>query len=87
MRRRLVAFFGCMYYAALRPAEASELARVDITFPGRTNTGVSSTSIGRPHQSPVHGSTAEGVESRVSSSIAQEKKYAQFPFIRGWWSC
>lgn len=31
--RRLKAFFACMYYAALRPEEASELRRSDLTLP------------------------------------------------------
>jgi len=32
--RRLVAFFGCMYYAAMRPAEVSELRETDLVLPG-----------------------------------------------------
>jgi integrase len=31
--RRLVAFFGCMYYSALRPAEALALQREDLDLP------------------------------------------------------
>lgn len=30
---RLIAFFGCMYYSALRPAEASELREGDLLLP------------------------------------------------------
>ncbi|MGH3487865.1 MAG: tyrosine-type recombinase/integrase [Actinopolymorphaceae bacterium] len=30
---RLVAFFGCMYYAAMRPAEVADLRASDITLP------------------------------------------------------
>ncbi len=31
--RRLVAFFGCIYYAALRPEEVNDLSESDIVFP------------------------------------------------------
>jgi len=33
IRRELVAFFGCLYYAALRPEEAVALRRSDIILP------------------------------------------------------
>ena len=33
--RRLVAFFGCLYYAALRPEEAISLAKHDLSLPTR----------------------------------------------------
>ena len=33
--RRLVAFFGCLYYAALRPEEAISLAKQDLSLPTR----------------------------------------------------
>ena len=33
--RRLVAFFGCLYYAALRPEEAISLAKHNLSLPTR----------------------------------------------------
>ncbi|MFY1654048.1 tyrosine-type recombinase/integrase [Solwaraspora sp. WMMB762] len=32
---RVVAFFGCLYYAGMRPAEAADLRRADCVLPGR----------------------------------------------------
>lgn len=32
---RVVAFFGCLYYAGMRPAEAADLRRGDCVLPGR----------------------------------------------------
>jgi integrase len=32
---RLVAFFGCLYYAGTRPSEAADLRRADCVLPGR----------------------------------------------------
>lgn len=34
--RRLIAFFGCLYYAGLRPSEAVALRRDSLTFPTET---------------------------------------------------
>jgi len=33
--RELAAFFGCMYYAAMRPAEVSELREADLVLPAQ----------------------------------------------------
>jgi len=60
-RPDLVAFFGCLYYAALRPEEAVALRRSDLILPahGRgkmiltsacPRTGTAWTSTGRPHE-------------------------------------
>jgi integrase len=61
VRLDLVAFFGCLYYAALRPEEAVALRRHDLILPARgrgkmiltgacPRTGSAWTSTGRPHE-------------------------------------
>ena len=61
LRPELVAFFGCLYYAALRPEEAVALCREDLILPahGRgtiiltaacPRTGTAWTSTGTPHE-------------------------------------
>jgi hypothetical protein len=61
VRPDLVAFFGCLYYAALRPEEAVALRRDDLILPARgrgkmiltgacPRTGSAWTSTGRPHE-------------------------------------
>jgi integrase len=61
IRPALVAFFGCLYYAALRPEEAGALRRSDLILPARgrgkmiltsacPRTGAAWTSTGRPHE-------------------------------------
>jgi integrase len=61
IRLALVAFFGCLYYAALRPEEAVALRRDDLILPARgfrkmiltgacPRTGSAWTSTGRPHE-------------------------------------
>jgi integrase len=61
IRPELVAFFGCLYYAALRPEEAVALRRANVVLPphGRgkliltgacPRTGSAWTSTGRPHE-------------------------------------
>jgi integrase len=73
VRPDLVAFFGCLYYAALRPEEAVALRRSDLILPahGRgkmilTNacprTGTAWTSTGRPHE-------ARGLKHRPDGTI------------------
>lgn len=37
MGRHLVAFFGCIYHAGLRPAEVVMLTRDEIEFPNRAD--------------------------------------------------
>jgi integrase len=60
-RPELTAFFGCLYYAALRPEEAGELRREDLILPARgrgkiivttacPRTGTAWTSTVTPHQ-------------------------------------
>jgi len=76
IRPELAAFFGCLYYAALRPEEAVALRRDDLTLPahGRgtlilttacPRTGTAWTSTGRPHE-PAASSTAPTARSGLS---------------------
>ena len=73
VRPDLVAFFGCLYYAALRPEEAVALRRSDLILPahGRgkmilttacPRTGTAWTSTGRPHE-------ARGLKHRPDGTI------------------
>ena len=61
IRPELAAFFGCLYYAALRPEEAVTLRRDDLILPARgrgtiiltaacPRTGTAWTSTGTPHE-------------------------------------
>jgi len=59
LRPELTAFFGCLYYAALRPEEATALTRSDCDLPGRgwgtlttacPRTATAWTSTGTPYQ-------------------------------------
>jgi len=73
VRPDLVTFFGCLYYAALRPEEAVALRRSDLILPahGRgkmiltaacPRTGTAWTSTGRPHE-------ARGLKHRPGGTI------------------
>ena len=73
VRPELTAFFGCLYYAALRPEEAVALRRADVTLPARgrgtivlnaacPRTGTAWTSTGRPHE-------AHGLKHRPDGTI------------------
>jgi len=63
LRPELTAFFGCLYYAALRPEEAVALRQADVILPPHERgkliltgacprTGSAWTSIGTPHEPP-----------------------------------
>ena len=73
VRPDLVTFFGCLYYAALRPEEAVALRRSDLILPARgrgkmiltaacPRTGTAWTSTGRPHE-------ARGLKHRPGGTI------------------
>jgi hypothetical protein len=53
----LVAFFGCIYYAAMRPAEVVDLRASDPILPCADGDWGSSTSIARPPRWPEPGTT------------------------------
>ena len=76
VRPELAAFFGCLYYAALRPEEAVALRRGDLILPahGRgtiiltaacPRTGTAWTSTGRPHE---HAASSTAPTARSASS-------------------
>jgi hypothetical protein len=61
LRPELTAFFGCLYYAALRPEEAVALCRTNLILPAHPRgklvlteacprTGSARTSTGTPHE-------------------------------------
>jgi integrase len=66
--RRLVAFFGCLYYAALRPEEAISLAKHNLPLP--TRAGASCTS-NAPNPTPARsGPTAAATATSAPSNSA-----------------
>ena len=65
---RMVAFFGCMYYAALRPEEAAELRRRQSHQPARARMGRNAARLTPSHAAARTGPTTAAPASAANSS-------------------
>jgi hypothetical protein len=81
--KRLRTFFGCMYYEALRPEEATDLRDTNIVA-CRTADGASSCSPAPTHVAARTGPTTAAFASVARSSIGQLERLAQYPFTPNW---
>ena len=84
-RPELAAFFGCLYYAALRPEEAVALRRANLILPARGQARSSSPPPARAQEPP--GPAPAPRSSRGASSTAPAAPSASSPSRRSWPTC
>ena len=77
MGRHLVAFFGCIYHAGLRPAEVVMLTRDESSYPTATASGDGSTSASRPPPPAVPGTKPAPAANAATSNTAPSKRSAR----------
>ena len=81
---RMVAFFGCMYYAALRPEEAVDLRLEQPRQPARPRLGRTDPDQLRAPQRHLVDRQRLGSASAANSSTARAAKPARYPSTRSW---